>query len=181
MVALAGVGVYDKESFRARWLSDMATLLRGVSADGLATMGEWVVEQHLWPARRQIALDLLADAVRDARTRHPETKALLATGAYQQVGDAFARRIGADGALGTPLELREGVATGKLAAPMQSGQQKAAAILARAAGGELLAAFGDAASDIPLLALATRAVAIAPDADLRRAAIARGWEIVDSP
>ena len=180
MVVMAKVGLYENESFRARWLRDMARLLRGVSADGLATMGEWVVEWHLWPARRQGALDLFADAILDARTRHPETEVILATGAYQQVGDAFARRIGANGALGTPLELREGVATGRLAAPMQSGEEKAAAILTRAAGGELLAAFGDTASDIPLLGLASRAVAIAPDPVLRRAAVARGWEIVEA-
>lgn len=180
IVAMARTGLYDNESFRGRWLRDLARLLRGVSADRLTAMGEWVVERHLWPTRRRVALDWVADALRDARALHPETVLMIATGAYQQVGDAFARRIGAGAALGTPLELREGIATGELAAPMQSGEQKAAAIRAWAGGGDLLAAFGDSAADIPLLGLASRAVAIAPDPVLRRAAIAHRWEILEA-
>ena len=180
VVAMARMGLYDKESFRARWMRDLVRLLRGVSADRLTAMGEWVVERHLWPARRQVALESVKGALHDAQALHPGTVLMLATGAPQQVGDAFARRIGASAALGTPLELRDGVATGELAARMQSGEDKAAAIRARAAGGELLAAFGDSAADIPLLGLASRAVAIAPDRALRRAAIARGWEILEA-
>jgi phosphoserine phosphatase len=180
LVLMAKLGVYDKEAFRGRWLRDEAALLRGVDADGLAAMGEWVVEHHLWPARRQAAVDAVASAVDEAQASDPGTELILATGGYQQVGDAFARRLGARLALGTPLELRDGVATGRLAAPTQSGEQKAAAVQARASGGQVLAAFGDTAADIPLLGLARRSVAVAPDPALRRAAVARGWEILEA-
>ena len=168
----------SKERFRARWLSDQATLLRGARVDELAAMGDWVVEHHLWPARRAEGINAVAAALNAARVTHPTTQLLLATGGYQQVGDALARRIGATAALGTPLELIEGRATGRLAAATQSGEQKAAAVRARAADGPLLAAFGDTAADIPLLDMAQRAVAIAPDTELRREALRRGWEIV---
>jgi len=178
LVLLAKLGVISKERFRARWLSDQATLLRGASADDLAAMGEWVVEHHLWPARRTEGINAVAAALSAARSTHPSTQLLLATGGYQQVGDAFARRIGAVAALGTPLELMEGRATGRLAAATQSGEQKAAAVRARAAGAPLLAAFGDTAADIPLLSLAQHAVAVAPDKQLRKEALRRGWEIV---
>ena len=43
----------------------------------------------------------------------------------------------------------------------------------------MLAAFGDTVADIPLLRMAMRAVAVAPDAALRREARARGWEILE--
>ena len=178
LVLLAKLGVISKERFRARWLSDQATLLRGASADDLAAIGEWVVEHHLWPARRTEGINAVAAALSVARAADPSTQLLLATGGYQQVGDAFARRIGAVVALGTPLELIEGRATGRLAAATQSGEQKAAAVRARAAGAPLLAAFGDTAADIPLLSLAQHAVAVAPDKQLRREALRRGWEIV---
>jgi phosphoserine phosphatase len=141
-------------------------------------MGEWVVEHHLWPARRTEGVNAVAAALSAARVTHPLTELLLATGGYQQVGDAFARRIGAVAALGTPLQLIEGRATGRLAAATQSGEQKAAAVRARAAGGHILVAFGDTAADTPLLSMAQRAVAIAPDTQLRREALRRGWEIV---
>ena len=72
----------------------------------------------------------------------------------------------------------EGRATGQLAAATQSGEQKAAAVRARAAGGQILVAFGDTAADAPLLSLAQHAVAVAPDKQLRKEALRRGWEIV---
>lgn len=178
LVLLAKLGVISKERFRARWLSDQATLLRGASADELAAMGEWVVEHHLWPARRAEGINAVAAALSAARVTHASVELLLATGGYQQVGDAFAKKIGAAVALGTPLEMMEGHATGRLAAATQSGEQKAAAVRARAAGGHILVAFGDTAADTPLLSMAQRAVAIAPDTQLRREALRRGWEIV---
>lgn len=179
LVAVAKAGIYDKEAFRGRWLRDQARLLRGATADELDAMGEWVVERFLWPARRQQAVDAVEAAVSAARVADAEARVILATGGYQPVGDAFARRIGAARALGTPLEVRDGVATGALASPTQSGEHKAAAIRAAAAGGEVVAAFGDTGADIPLLEMARRAVAVAPDPALRRAALARGWEILE--
>ena len=176
LVILAKLGIINKERFRARWLSDLAALLRGATVDELNAMGEWVVEHYLWPARRTSGLTAVANAVASARTAGAQL--LLATGGYQQVGDAFARRIGAVAALGTPLEFVDGVATGQLAGATQSGEQKAAAVIRRAAGGEILAAFGDTAADIPLLTAARRAVAVAPDKQLREEAQRRGWEIV---
>jgi phosphoserine phosphatase len=178
-ILLVRLGLSGKERFRARWQVDHARLLRGVSADGLAAMGAWVVDQYLWPARRQPAVDLLQAVVAEARAADPATEVILATGAYQPIADAFAARIGADVALGTPLEVIDGLATGELATAVQAGGEKAEAIRTRAAGRVVLAAFGDTGADIPLLSLARRAVAVAPDRALRRAAIARSWEILD--
>lgn len=178
-VLMAKLGVSDKEAFRARWMEDQAVLLRGLSAGRIAEMAEWVAGEHLWPARRQSAVDAVQAAAAAARDAHPEARLVLATGAYQPIADAFARLIGADSALGTPLEMAADRATGAVLAATQTGEQKAAAVRALADGDEVVAAFGDTAADIPLLALATRAVAVAPDAALRREAISRGWEILE--
>jgi HAD superfamily phosphoserine phosphatase-like hydrolase len=178
-VALAKAGLLDKEAFRARWLLDQARLLAGVPEARLAEMGEWVAEHHLWPVRREAGIDAVAAAIAQARAAHPGARLLLATGAFQPIGDAFARRIGADLALGTPLVVRDGVVTGELGMAVQAGEAKAAAVRAAADGGEILAAFGDTVADIPLLRAAVRAVAVAPDRALRREALARGWEILE--
>jgi phosphoserine phosphatase len=178
-VALAKLGFYDKEAFRARWLEDQANLLRGLPERELEAMGRWVASEHLWPARRRPAIDALQAAIAEARAVDPSTRVILATGAYQPVGDAFATLVGADLALGTPLEVVDGIATGALAAPTQSGEQKAAAVRSIAADGEVVVAFGDTGADIPLLELARRPIAVAPDRDLRRAALARGWAVID--
>jgi HAD superfamily phosphoserine phosphatase-like hydrolase len=179
-IALAKAGILDKEAFRARWMEDQARLLRDLPETRLLEMAEWVVGEHLWPTRRQGAIDAVTVTAEVARRDHPGARLVLATGAYQPLGEAFARRIGADATLGTPLELLDGVVTGSLAGPTASGEAKAAAVRDEAAGGEVLAAFGDTVADIPLLRLATRAVAVAPDAALRREAAARGWELLEA-
>jgi phosphoserine phosphatase len=178
-VALAKAGLLDKESFRAGWLVDQARLLAGLPEERLAEMGEWVAEHHLWPVRRQAGMDAVTATMAAARAAHTDVRLILATGAVQLIGDAFARRIGADLALGTPLVVRDGVVTGELGMAVQAGEAKAAAVLAAAGGGEVLAAFGDTVADIPLLRIAGRAVAVAPDRALRREALARGWEILE--
>jgi HAD superfamily phosphoserine phosphatase-like hydrolase len=176
------LGLYDRTTFRAVWMRDLARLLRDLDEAQLTAMGAWVVDRVLWPARRGPALDALAAAVRAAEAEAPgaPVELILASGAYQPIADAFARRAGAGGALGTPLEVRDGRATGRLAAPVGSGEQKAASVRAHAAGREIAAAFGDTVADIPLLELAVRAVAVAPDARLRDTAAQRGWEILEA-
>ncbi len=173
------LGLDQKEAFRARWVRDLAGLLRGLDESDLAVAGEWVVEHHLWPARRTAVLDLVAVALAEARLADPSAQLVLTTATYQPVADAFARRIGADLALATPLELRDGVATGRVGSAVASGEQKAAGLRAHAAGALIVAAFGDTAEDIPFLLLAARAIAVSPDTGLRAAAAERGWEIVD--
>ena len=176
IVFLARSGLMNKERFRARWLEDQTKLLRGLPTEQLIAMGEWVVGQLLWPARRVDAVTAVQAAHAAALAVDPATELVLATGGYQPIAAAFAKRLGATIALGTPFEVIDGVATGKLAAPTQSGEEKAVAVRAAAAGGAVLAAFGDTAADIPLLKLADRAVAVAPDSALALEAARAGWE-----
>ena len=176
LVFLARSGIINKERFRARWLTDQTKLLRGLPAEQLAVMGEWVVEHLLWPARRVEAVSAVQATLATAQATDPSTELVLATGGYQPIAAAFAKKLGATIALGTPFEVVDGIATGKLAAPTQSGEEKAAAVRAAAAGGAILAAFGDTAADIPLLRLAERPVVVAPDRALQRVALAEGWE-----
>ena len=171
---------FDKEGFRARWQEDQARLLDGMDAARLDELAASVVEEHLWPSRRQGAVDAVHAAIDAARAADPGARLVLATGGWQPIADAFARRLGADLALGTPLEVRDGVVTGRTVVPTQSGVQKAAAVRSLAAGAPVVAAFGDTAADVPLLELADRPVAVAPDSALRREAVRRGWEVLEA-
>jgi phosphoserine phosphatase len=179
LVLLARLGIINKERFRARWLEDQTTLLRGLPAEQLAVMGEWVVEHHLWPARRVGAVSAVQAALATAQRSDVEAELVLATGGYQPIATAFAHRLGATIALGTPFEVINGTATGRLAAPTQAGEEKARAVAASAAGGRILEAFGDTAADIPLLHLAERAVVVSPDDTLAAEAKRRGWARLD--
>ena len=178
-IGLARSGIYDREAFRARWLKNQARLLRGVPEDGLRQMGQWVVDHYLWPARREVAIRALSAAIIQARAADPATVVVLASGAYLPIAEAFAARVGADIALGTPLEVLDGAATGRLSGPVPTGPLKAHAVRERVAGAPVLAAFGNTAADFPMLELARRPVAVAPDNRLRRTAIDRGWEVLE--
>jgi HAD superfamily phosphoserine phosphatase-like hydrolase len=179
-VALAKMGLINKEAFRARWQEDQAAHLAGLTTPELDDLGEWVVEHSLWPARRQLAVDAVMRAAEDARAAHPGARLILASGAYQPIAEALARRIGAEVTLATPFEVLDGAATGRMLRPTQTGESKAAAVREAAGDGEVLVAFGDTLADVPLLRLATRAVAVTQDAKLRREAVARGWEILEA-
>ncbi len=102
-IVKARVFGFDKEGFRARWQEDQARLLQGMDATLLDELAASVVEEHLWPSRRQVAVDALHAAIDAARAADPDARLVLATGAWQPIADAFARRLGADLALGTPL------------------------------------------------------------------------------
>ncbi|MFO1541304.1 MAG: HAD family hydrolase [Chloroflexota bacterium] len=169
----------DRDAFRARWFADEAELLRDLPAARLTDLGGWVVETHLWPAHRpDVLARVRAEAAALASDGRP-ADLLLATAAYQPIADAFAARIGAVAGLGTPLAVAEGRLTGRLAAPVAAGPHKAERVRGWAGERPIAAAFGDTGSDLPLLALAARPVAVAPDAALRSAATAAGWEILD--
>ncbi len=178
---LVRLGLIEKQAFKNRWVVDLARLLAGVNELGLASIAGWILEEELWPRRRREIIAELAAAARAG------ARLVLASGTYQPVLDAFARRLAVEigsvdiVALGTPFEMRDGRATGRLAAPVGTGPRKAERVAALAAGAPVVAAYGDSAADRALLELAREPVAVAPDRELAEIALARGWRIIGPP
>jgi len=177
---LVRLRVISREGFRQRWMRDLARLLDGLTAGELEGLAIDVVEHELWPKRRAGVLDALEAAAAEG------ARVVIASGAFEPVVAAFAARLPGGPAgpalwLGTPLEMAGGRTTGRLAGRVGTGSLKADRVVALAAGAPVRAAYGDSLADVPLLALAAEAVAVAPDRDLRPVAIARGWKILDDP
>ncbi|GAA4218187.1 HAD-IB family hydrolase [Actinocatenispora rupis] len=107
----------------------------------------------------------------------------LVTAAPVELAELLARRLGLTGALGTVAETRDGIYTGRLVGDLLHGPAKAEAIRALAAREKLdldrCVAYSDSINDLPMLTVTGGAVAINPDAPLRRLARARGWEVHD--
>jgi HAD superfamily hydrolase (TIGR01490 family) len=107
----------------------------------------------------------------------------LVTAAPVELGRVIAQRLGLTGAIGTVAEVCDGVYTGRLVGDLMHGPAKADAIrqLAAVEGLELArcAAYSDSSNDIPMLSAVGQAVAVNPDAALRREARRRGWQIRD--
>lgn len=168
------LGLVARQRFRDRWLADLAGLLRGTSVAGFERLADAIVTEDLWPARNRAAVDELDAHIAAGRS------VVLCSGTYQPVLEAFARRLGAAEALGTPLEASDGILTGRLAQPPNTGPRKAARLRAALAGRSLRAAYGDSLADAEMLEAAAEPVAVLPEPDLRRLATARGWRVLEA-
>jgi HAD superfamily phosphoserine phosphatase-like hydrolase len=174
-VLLVKAGLLDRQAYGHRWIVDEARLLKGWSSDDLARMGEWVVEHEMWPRRREAVLaELAAHALNGARV-------ILASGTYMPVAEAFARRAGIPVAVATPLDVRDGRATGRLSGALSVKAAKVERLNAVLNGEPLDAAYGDTVADMPMLEMSRTPVAVCPDARLRQIAQQRGWRIFDTP
>lgn len=105
---------------------------------------------------------------------------LAVTGSYQEIAEPFATLYGFDDCIGALLERKDDRFTGEVAREVYS--QKAALITAYAREHKLTfdgsVAIGDSHGDIPMLALAERAIAFNPSEELYDEAVKHGWDIV---
>ena len=132
-----------------------------------------VVEEELWPKRRELPISLL-------REWHAQgAEIYIISAAYQPAVENFARKIALERIYGigtpveiTPLEL-------KLAGPFNSREIKMSNLLAAIGSQELTIALGDTFADIPLLEKAQRAIAVHPDRRLENRAREQGWQIIE--
>jgi len=171
LAPLVKLGLLDEQAFRNRWIADLPQLLRNWALADIQDLAEWVVEHELWPKRRVAIVSELEQHQREGR------RVVLASATYQPVLDVFARRINAV-ALGTPLEIIAGQATGRLGGEINAGARKAAQLGAFLQNNTLHTAYGDTLPDVPMLKLSTNPVVVHPDAQLLNIAQAKGWRIV---
>jgi HAD superfamily phosphoserine phosphatase-like hydrolase len=168
---LARAGFIHKRNFQNQWIKELIGLFAGYSVDDFASIAEWVVENELWPKRRQ-------DVV-NAFLAHQKTGEALwiASGTYQPIAEAFARRLEAK-AIGTRLELSNTTLTGRILNEVNVATHKAKALQNVLSSDTLYSAYGDSEADIPMLQLSTKPVAVYPDKVMRQTAIKFGWEIL---
>jgi HAD superfamily hydrolase (TIGR01490 family) len=107
----------------------------------------------------------------------------LLTASPQELGDLIATRLGATGALGTLVEVQDGLLTGKLVGKPLHGvlKRKAAKELAKQRGISLKKswAYSDSQNDLPLLTAVGHPIAVNPDKLLKRHATAANWPIME--
>jgi HAD superfamily hydrolase (TIGR01490 family) len=148
-----------------------------------------------WPVRdmerlcEEIFDELMADRIwtgtRALAQLHQDAgeRVWLVTAAPVELARIIAARLGLTGAIGTVAEIVDGHYTGNLVGDVMHGPEKAAAVEALALAENLdlsrCAAYSDSVNDLPMLSSVGHAVAVNPDASLRREAKRRGWDIRD--
>ena len=160
----------DERAFKERWILDVLHLFAGYSAERMAEMAVWVVEQTFWPQRRMAVVDELM--AHQENGRH----VLIISGMFDPILQQFAQKLHVE-SIGTPLEFVDGRFTGEIIGQLNVGEKKVMQL--HNLPGRLVAAYGDTVRDIPMLHLAETAVAVHPDKKLRQAAQQYNWRILE--
>lgn len=150
---------------------------RGMTEDRLVALSEEVFDEVVKPRVFSGARDLVA------KCKEGGQDVILVTGSLDLTMIPFAQWIGADRVIANRLELKDGVATGKLESPVVAGPTKARLMAddAKAHGHDLsvCTAFSDSYSDVPMLSVVGHPFCVHPDARLARLASAYSWPILD--
>ena len=153
------------------WMQEEIILFRGMARDEFVQIAEWVVSQEMWPHRRKAVIAELEAYRQDG------AKIILSSSAYQPITAAFGHQMAAE-AIGSPLLYAQDKVSG-VGLPLNAYEQKAAYIQQHYGAVEILAAYGDTASDIPMMELSDAPVAVFPSKRLRQVALDRGWRILE--
>jgi phosphoserine phosphatase len=152
------------------WMQDEIRLFEGMSPAGFKKMAEWIVETEMWPKRRP---EILAEL---DEYRLEGNQIVVISSAYQPIVQAFANRLNAI-AIGTPVFYENSMLSG-ISLPINAYEYKAESVRGKFPGSDILAAYGDTASDIPMMLLSHSPVAVYPEDELRRMAELKGWRII---
>lgn len=148
----------------------------GTSEDRLELLADECFEKVVKPALFPKARDLVK------RCRDEGHDVVLVSGALDVVMRHLAAYLDATGTIANKLEIKDGVATGRLLRPVVAGPEKARLVRehARARGHDLdeCFAYSDSYSDVPMLSIVGHPAAVNPDGKLTKLARTYGWPIV---
>ncbi|NPV07818.1 MAG: HAD family hydrolase [Anaerolineae bacterium] len=176
---LVKLGLGNPDRLRQEWAEHMPWVLRHVPVKEARDLMQEVAREDLQPTVRPEMLE------RVDHHRRQGHAVILLSGALQPLLEAFAQLVDIPVALGTQLEVQDGVYTGRLVPPASYGPGKVERLrgyletslpqvdLARSF------AYADSLSDHPVLSLVGNPVAVAPEDRLRRLAVQSGWSIIE--
>lgn len=150
---------------------------QGISEDRLLDLADEAFDNVMRPALFKGALDLVA------RAKKAGHRVVLLSGSPDFILQRMARLCDADDVIGNRLQIKDGLATGKLLPPIVAGPEKARIIkdYAKKHGFDLdeCAAYSDSMSDVPMLSVVGRPAAVNPDFRLRMLAKTHRWPVLD--
>lgn len=171
--SMALAELVDRRTFNELLYSSYA----GMSEDRLVLLGEEAFEKVLRPSLYPAARSLVQKSL-DVGHR-----VVLISGALEYIVRHLARYVGAHEVIANRLEMKDGIATGKLLKPVIAGPEKARIIRehARSHGHDLdeCFAFSDSYSDLPMLSVVGHPAAVNPDRRLALLAKAYSWPSFD--
>jgi HAD superfamily phosphoserine phosphatase-like hydrolase len=172
-------GLVNQAAFRDRWVRLMAWLMGGWSEGQAQGIYDQIVDGFLKLTLRPDVVEILKQHKGQG---HP---AILVSSMFEGMASGFAPHVGADAAIGSQVEFRNGRCRGRIAGPTCSGARKldfARRYLEAHHPGITLAdcaAYADSRSDIGFLEGVSYPVAVYPDEGMRATAVSRGWPVYE--
>jgi HAD superfamily hydrolase (TIGR01490 family) len=131
------------------------------------------IKPKLWPETVRLAREHIAAG----------REVWLVTATPQEIAEVIAKQLGLTGGLGTIVEQKDGVLTGRLVGEALHGRHKRRAIKSLAKERNISLkrsyAYSDSVNDLPMLTAVGSAIAVNPDKQLKVYAKAAGWPILD--
>jgi len=170
---MAYAELMDRRTFNELLYSAYA----GMSEDRLALLADEVFDAVLRPALFPASRDLVE------KSRAAGHEVVFVSGALDFIIERLASYFGGGGVIANRLEMKDGIATGKLVKPVVAGPEKARIVRdhARSQGYDLddCFAFSDSYSDVPMLSVVGHPAAVNPDRRLALMAKAYSWPRFD--
>ena len=156
-----------------RILREVISRVKSPDIHSLNAIMDYIIEEELWPKRRVDVVSLLQDF------HMKGAEIFVISAAYEPAVERFAKKIGDDRVfgIGTPVTLSSSGIT--LAEKLTTREIKLQRLYELIGSKKLDVALGDTVTDVPLLKLADRPIAVYPDRDLRLAAETNKWEILE--
>jgi HAD superfamily hydrolase (TIGR01490 family) len=170
--------LYSEEKNRSRWGEDMSVLLKGFSEPEARRVFAWVRDNYFAPLMREDMLALMQ------RHKSQGDRIVLLSGMFQEFLEAVGEKLGADHVIGTTLESKGGVYSGKIVKPLCFGENKARLLQefvrkkALAVDFASSTAYADSFYDLPVFDLVGHPVAAYPDEKLLKLARANRWPVL---
>jgi HAD superfamily hydrolase (TIGR01490 family) len=167
--AMAIAELADRRTFNELLFSSY----EGMSEDRLVLLADEAFDSVIRPSLYPSALALIE------KSRAAGHEIVLVSGALDFILKLLADHVGGATTISNRLELKDGIATGKLLKPVIAGPEKATQIRrhAREKGHDLdeCFAFSDSYSDVPMLSVVGHPAAVNPDRRLQLLAKAYSW------
>jgi HAD superfamily hydrolase (TIGR01490 family) len=152
-------------------------LIAGHRVEELSVLTDEVYDDYISPKLWPETVRLAQEHVKNGR------EVWLITATPVEIAEVIAQRLGFTGGLGTVVERKDGILTGKLVGKPLHGKAKYKAMKKLAKDRNISLkrsyAYSDSHNDLPMLTHVGHPVAINPDLILRTHAKAAGWKILD--
>jgi HAD superfamily hydrolase (TIGR01490 family) len=175
---LRKVRLISEDSYHRPIISRLAWLIKGMNAQALQSVFDWLFHERILPTERAEVVARLRD--HQARGHAVVLVSAMFTPSLEQRGAHY----GATGVLGTRIEMQDGRCSGRVLLPVNTGADKeryARAFFASRGTDvdwEASHAYADSITDTGLLGLVGHPVAVHPDPRLHALAQQKGWEIL---